>query len=477
MQLNSVSRPPKGVPLTLLLHDSQTDLSLFDLPPSLKKSVGDAMASLAFTGKAQEYKSTLLSNAGVPSVHFIGLGAPGKLSVDALARRFSAWAAQAPKAVCVGMAPLLRRVPGKDSEGAALRLLAGSDYRYQEFLGKKSKEKTVHLLAPAGVSRNAHAAAVRMAGALREGYRVARDLAHAPANTAAPMALARGIARLGKKYGWTVDILTVGALKRMKLPGIAAVGRGSENPPALVRIRGGGKARRVLIGKGVVFDSGGISIKPVAGMEEMKYDKCGAAGVLGALTALSELGRADGVAAYLPLAENLPGGRAFRPGDILTWPGGTSVEITTTDAEGRLILADALHLAAREKPEFMITLATLTGAMRFSLGAGAAGLFTRNTALRNRLLASGYASGEFCWELPLWEEYDDLIKGEASTLKNSSPSAGSIAAAAFLQAFAGEVPFAHVDIAAIAYRPSTDKASRGPTGFGVALLTHALLRD
>jgi len=477
MHLISASRPPKGIPLTLFLHDSQTDLRLFDLPASLRKAVRKAMTALSFTGKAQENKSTLLSNAGVPSLHLIGLGTPGKLSVDKLTRMMAPWAASAPKVICVGMSPLLLRVPGKDSTGAALRLLASCDYRYQEFLGKKTGEKTAHVLAPKTEARTARKAAIRFANALKEGYRVARDLGHAPANAAAPMDIARGITRLGKKYGWTVEILTVPALKRMKLPGIAAVGKGSENPPALVRIRGGGKTRRVLIGKGVVFDSGGISIKPVAGMEEMKYDKCGAAGVLGAMTALSELGRAEGVAAYLPLAENLPDGRAFRPGDILTWPGGTSVEIATTDAEGRLILADALHLAAREKPEFMITLATLTGAMRFSLGSGAAGLFTRNTALRDRLLASGYASGEFCWELPLWEEYDDLIKGEASTLKNSSPSAGSIAAAAFLQAFAGDVPFAHVDIAAIAYRPSTDKGSRGPTGFGVALLTHALLRD
>ena len=477
MNLNPVSRPPKGVPLTLFLHDSQTDLRLFDLPASLHKAVKEAMTALSFTGKAQESKSTLLSNAGVPSLHLIGLGTPGKLSVDKLTRMMAPWAASAPKIICVGMAPLLLRVPEKDAAGAALRLLANCDYRYQEFLGKKTAEKTAHILAPntdAGASRKNM---IRFANALKEGYRVARDLGHAPANAAAPMAVARRISQLGKKYAWKVEILDVAKLKRLKLPGIVAVGGGSKNPPVLVRIKGGGKTRKILIGKGVVFDSGGISIKSVAGMEEMKYDKCGAAGVLGAMTALSELGRAGGVTAYLPLAENLPDGRAFRPGDILTWPDATSVEIATTDAEGRIILADALCLAAREAPEFMITLATLTGAMRFSLGPGAAGLFTRNAPLRDRLLASGLASGEFCWELPLWEEYDELIKGEASTLKNSAASAGSIAAAAFLQAFAGGVPFAHVDIAAIAYHPSADKGARGPTGFGVALLTHALLRD
>jgi len=184
------------------------------------------------------------------------------------------------------------------------------------------------------------------------------------------------------------------------------------------------------------------------------------------------------VTAYLPLAENLPSGRAFRPGDILTWPDGTSVEIMTTDAEGRLIMADALWLAVKDKPEFILTMATLTGAMRFSLGSVAAGLFTRHAALRERLLAAASATGEFCWELPLWEEFDEMIKGEVSTLKNSTAgTAGSITAAAFLRAFAGEAPYAHLDIAYTAYRPSSDKRSKGPTGWGVALLTHALLRD
>ena len=149
----------------------------------------------------------------------------------------------------------------------------------------------------------------------------------------------------------------------------------------------------------------------------------------------------------------------------------------TTDAEGRLILADAIHLAAREKAEFILTVATLTGAMRFSLGSVAAGLFTREGALRDRLLDASAATGEFCWELPLWEEYDEMIKGEVSTLKNSTAgTAGSITAAAFLRAFAGDVPYVHLDIAYTAYRPPSDRKFKGPTGWGVALLTHALLK-
>jgi len=360
----------------------------------------------------------------------------------------------------------------------ALRLLACSDYIYDRFLKEKTKEKTAHVLAPMALTPACAADMVRRACALREGYRVARDLGHAPANVLNPTEFAAQASALGRKYGWKVEVMDVEALARLKLPGLVSVGKGSANPPVLVRIRAGSSPKKVIIGKGVVFDSGGVSIKPVPGMDELKYDKCGAAAVLGTMVALSEIGRADGVTAYLPLAENLPGGRAFRPGDILTWPDGTSVEIMTTDAEGRLILADALYLAVKEKPELILTMATLTGAMRFSLGSVAAGLFTRHAALRDRLLAAAATTGEFCWELPLWEEFDDMIKGEVSTLKNSTAgAAGSITAAAFLRTFAGEAPYAHLDIAYTAYRPSTDKRSKGPTGFGVALLTHALLRD
>jgi leucyl aminopeptidase len=461
--------------LALFVHEDQVSLEALGLPESVRKAAVEAGRKLGFKGRLGESRSTLLSGAGPAALQLVGLGPAGKLTVDRLGRLLQGWAGSALDGSTVAFAPSLLRVPAAQGRPVALRLLSGADRFYQDFLKTKKKELSVGVLASGDATPEEADAVIAEAMALRAGAEVARETGHAPGNLLTPMGFARRARELAKHYGWKVEVLGVPELKKRKLPGLVMVGRGSENPPVLVRLSAGRRVKRVLIGKGVTFDSGGISIKTPAGMDEMKYDKCGAAIALGTLVALSELGRADGTAVYLPLAENLPGGRAFRPGDILQWPDGTSVEIMTTDAEGRLILADAIHLAAREKPEFILTVATLTGAMKFSLGSVAAGLFTREGALRDRLLGAASATGEFCWELPLWEEYDEMTKGDCTTLKNSTAgAAGSITAAAFLRTFAGGTPFAHLDVAYTAYRPPSDRKFKGPTGWGVALLAHAL---
>lgn len=476
MKLKHALHPPAGTGLALFVHESQVSLEDLGLPQRVRKAAVEAGRKLGFKGRLGESRSTLLSGSGPATLQLVGLGPAGKLTVDRLGRVLQGWADSAADGCTVAFAPSILRVPADMGRPVALRLLSGADRFYQEFLKTKKKELSVGVLASGDAIPGEADRAIAEAMALRAGAEVTRATGHAPGNLLTPMGFARRARELAKHYGWRVEVLGVPELKKRKLPGLLSVGGGSDNPPVLVRIAAGRKVRRVLIGKGITFDSGGISIKPTAGMEEMKYDKCGAAIALGTLVALSEMGMADGTAVYLPLAENLPGGRAFRPGDILQWPDGTSVEIMSTDAEGRLILADAIHLASAERPEFILTVATLTGAMKFSLGSVAAGLFTREAFLRDRLLDAASATGEFCWELPLWEEYDETLKGDVSTLKNAvaGGSAGSIAAASFLRTFAGGTPFVHLDVAYTAYRPSSDRKFKGPSGWGVALLAHAL---
>jgi leucyl aminopeptidase len=256
--------------------------------------------------------------------------------------------------------------------------------------------------------------------------------------------------------------------------GILAVGGGSARPPRLVRLEGG-EGRRVvaLVGKGVTFDTGGISIKPAAAMDEMKYDKCGACAVLGVVHGAAALDLPVRLRAYLPLAENMPDGGAYRPGDIVRCYGGKTVEILNTDAEGRMLLADALAWAAHERPQALIEYSTLTGASVVALGLGAAALYTPDDGLAGELLAAAAASGERLWRMPLWPEFREEMKGTHADLKNSGGRwGGANTAAAFLSEFVSPLErWAHLDIAGPAYAASDGKRSvgmPGATGYGVA---------
>ena len=255
-----------------------------------------------------------------------------------------------------------------------------------------------------------------------------------------------------------------------------AVAQGSQQAPYLIQIdykpRVRAKKHAVVVGKGVTFDTGGISIKPAASMEEMKWDKCGACAVLGVLEAAARLALPFRLRAYLPLAENMPDGSAYRPGDIVRISNGRTVEIVNTDAEGRMILADALAWAASEKPDCLVEYSTLTGACVVALGPTGAGLFTPHDELAAQLLAAAEATGERLWRLPLWSEFLEEMKGSHSDLKNSGGRwGGASTAAAFLSQFVAPVErWAHLDIAGPAYVGSDgNKARRGATGYGVPL--------
>ncbi len=284
---------------------------------------------------------------------------------------------------------------------------------------------------------------------------LARELATLPGNIATPTYLAGVAERIAGAHGLELTVLDRAAMEREGMHALLAVAQGSLEEPRFIALeyRGGGNARPlVLIGKGVTFDAGGISIKPAASMEEMKYDMCGAAAVLAAMQAIAELGLAANVVGLVPSTENLPGGTAVKPGDVIRSLGGKTIEVINTDAEGRLILADALAYARRFEPAAMIDAATLTGACVIALGHHAIGLMGTDGSLIDEVRAAGQRVGERCWPLPLWDEYRPQLDSQIADIKNTGGRpAGTITAGWFLKEFAGETPWVHLDIAGTAW--------------------------
>jgi leucyl aminopeptidase len=305
---------------------------------------------------------------------------------------------------------------------------------------------------------------------------LARDLVNEPANVLGPLEFAAKAKEL-EALGVEVEVLGEKEMKKLKMAALLGVAQGSTRPPqlAVMRWNGGkkGEAPVAFVGKGVVFDTGGISIKPAAGMEEMKGDMGGAAAVVGAMHAIAGRKAKANVLGIIGLVENMPDGNAQRPGDIVTAMSGTTIEILNTDAEGRLVLADALwYTQQKYKPAIMIDLATLTGAVLVALGNLNAGLFSNNDDLADKLLASAKSSGEPLWRLPLSKEYDKIIDTPNADDKNTGGRwAGSITAAQFLQRFTNDVPWAHLDIAGTAFgAPKDDICQSWASGYGVRLL-------
>jgi leucyl aminopeptidase len=311
---------------------------------------------------------------------------------------------------------------------------------------------------------------------------LARDLVNEPGNVKSPEWLAGQAAAAAAGGGFSCTVLERAELAREGCGALLGVAQGSVREPRLIVLeyRGGaeGAAPVALVGKGVVFDAGGISLKPAEKMDEMKMDMAGGAAVIATCLAAALLKLPVNLVGVVPAVENLPSGSAIRPGDILTSLSGQTIEVLNTDAEGRLILADALTYARRFEPQLVIDLATLTGACIIALGSQASAVLGNNDALVRQLLKAGESSGERLWQLPLWDEYAELIKSEVADVKNSGGRpAGTITAAAFLQKFAGEYKWAHLDIAGTAWeekgRPCVP---RGASGVGVRLLLEFLRR-
>ncbi|WP_240233093.1 leucyl aminopeptidase [Devosia lacusdianchii] len=336
---------------------------------------------------------------------------------------------------------------------------------------------TLHVADPA-----AAAAAIADRGATVDGTLLARDLINEPANALGPVEFAARAAELGK-LGVEIEILEPAALEKLGMGSLLCVAQGSDRPARLVVMqwRGGdvGAAPLAFVGKGVVFDTGGISIKPAASMEDMKGDMGGAAAVTGLMLALATRKAPVNAVGVIGLVENMPSGKSVRPGDIVKAMSGTTIEVINTDAEGRLVLADALwYTQDRFKPRFMINLATLTGAIVVALGHEHAGLFSNNDELSIQLLNAGLNANEKLWRMPLAAAYDKLIESKFADIRNSvGRPAGSITAAQFLQRFVNDVPWAHLDIAGTAFGASNSEVNTSwAPGFGVALLDR-LVRD
>lgn len=311
---------------------------------------------------------------------------------------------------------------------------------------------------------------------LSEAVVFARDLGNHPGNIATPTMLAKTARSMAKELGLQCTILTESEMKRLKMGALLGVAQGSQQPPRMIILEHKkGKARQapvVLVGKGVTFDSGGISLKPGKSMDEMKFDMSGGGNVIGIMRAVASLRLPLNVIGVIPAVENLPSGSADKPGDILTSMSGTTIEVLNTDAEGRLILADALTYVKRFKPAAVIDMATLTGAVVIALGHSAAGLMGNDDELVEQIQMHTETSGERAWHLPLYEDYVDQLKSNVADLRNIGISGGgSSVAAAFLSQFAKEYKWAHLDIAGVAWTTKNLPISpMGSTGFGVRLL-------
>jgi len=318
---------------------------------------------------------------------------------------------------------------------------------------------------------------LRQGQAVAAGVGLARECGNRPGNHATPSHLASEAKKLAKQYGFKVEVFDRKQIEKIGMGSFLAVARGSEEPPRFIVIQyhgaAKGKAPVVLVGKGITFDSGGISLKPGAEMDEMKFDMGGAASVLGTLRAIGELQPKVNVVALIATCENMPSGRAVKPGDVVKSLSGQTIEILNTDAEGRLILCDALTYAERFKPAAVVDIATLTGACVIALGHLNSGLFSSDDTLAAELLAASRSALDPAWRMPLDEEYDEGLKSHFADMANiGSRAGGAITAAKFLQRYTAKYPWAHLDIAGTAWKSGVAK---GATGRPVPLLTHFVL--
>ena len=458
------------------LADTGTELAIVGLLDGGKLPAGVADAAGADTAKSGFKKLALLRPNEFPPVLVVGLGKSDELDAERLRLAAAVAAKEAGRLEAKSIAWALPE--GLDPEAAAEALVTGTvlaSYRFDRFKSGNGDDSdrldSLTLLAPAEVADAAERARVA-AGAQNR----ARDLQSTPANFATPTALAERAEEIAAgANSLDVEVLGRAELEERGMGGILAVSQGGPQEPKLIVLRyaGGGSGRRLaFVGKGVTFDTGGISLKPGAGMQEMKMDMSGAAAVLEAVAAIAELGLPIDLIAVVPSTENMPSGTAIKPGDIITQYNGTTVEVNNTDAEGRLILADALAYAVEQGAEQIVDLATLTGAVVIALGSTYAAVISNDDALAEEVVRAGAETGELTWRLPLHPEYKELMKGTVADLSNlgKQRKAGTITAGSFLEEFVGETPWAHVDIAGAAWDVGREYVGKDASGFGVRLL-------
>lgn len=456
--------------------------------------ISDIKAGGTFTGKSGSVLS--LPTGGRIKARWLillGVGKAGEFKLEQV-RQYAARAFTAARDLKLSNLALSLPDRGRLAEDAATLgqavaegALLGS-YSFDAYKTEKEKDEapkkveSVTVLA-ADYSENELSKGIGQGEIISAAVAFCRDLVQTPAKDLTPTILAERARLMAQEAGLKCEILTEKEAEELKMGSFLGVARGAmkAQPPRFIVLEhmpNPGQKPIVFVGKGITFDSGGISIKPAEGMEKMKYDMAGGAAVIGAMKAIAALELPVNVVALVPATENMPGGNAIHPGDVLTTMSGKTIEVINTDAEGRLILADALTYAERYEPEAVVDLATLTGACVIALGHQAIGLLGNNQDLIDRVKAAGDRTWERCWQLPLWEEYNEQIKSDIADVKNSGGRpGGTITAAALLAKFTGKYPWAHLDIAGTAWeekgRPYVPK---GATGVGVRLLVE-LARD
>jgi leucyl aminopeptidase len=437
-------------------------------------ALGRALTRRDFRGGRDETLHLSGGATGVQRILLVGIG-PAADRVGAL-RRAGALAGRQANRLGVGrLAFFAGALTAGEVEAVGLGLIAGS-WDFKEMKTPPSAEdERAPLTAATLLVADAAAGqqGVRAALAIGEGHSLARRLGMLPGNVCTPEYLANTARDIAKRLKMTTTILDRAAMAREKMGSFLSVAQGTSQEPYLIMLeyRGGAKDAKpiVLVGKGLCFDSGGISIKPAQGMEWMKFDMCGAAGVLGAMEAIGRLELPINVVGLIGSTTNMPSGEAVKPGDVVQASNGKYIEIINTDAEGRLVLADVLVFAKRMSPAAVIDAATLTGAAVIALGHTATGVMGSDDALVQEVLDAGKRSGEPGWPLPMWDDYKELIKSDIADVKNSGGRpAGTITAALFLKEFAEGYPWVHLDIAGTAYTESDlGTVPRGPTGVPV----------
>ena len=436
-----------------------------------------------FEGKAGRVE---IVSGGDRPVAVVGLGPADKITT-AVIRRAAGSLARSAKRMRRITVSVLDAVPDSVDRSEALRSLAEGmtlgAYSYGEFKSehKPNKLETVIIIGPGG---GAVAEALERGRRVAEAVCFARDLVNEPGGSLTPTRFAEIAEEMAEQEGLEVSVLDLDGIRKAELGGLLGVNRGSEQPPRFVEVSYSPdpdtecRGSVALVGKGLTFDAGGLSIKTTAGMMTMKCDMSGGAAVLGVMAAISALAPPVKVTSYVPMTDNMLGGDATRPGDVLTMANGKTVEVLNTDAEGRLVLADALSVACRAEPDAVVDLATLTGACMVALGPKVAGLMGNNEAWVNQLADAAERTGERVWRLPLPDDYKSQLDSSVADMKNiGGPQGGALVAGLFLSNFVAEgIPWAHLDIAGPAFTDSEDsETTKGGTGFGVRMLLDALV--
>lgn len=487
VRIGTRREPPNEVSTDLLAVGLFEDE---DAPEGLSGAARDAVAPGDFSGKRGE---TVLLYVGeslaARRLLLVGLGKRGAYTLEGL-RRLAATVARRARSLKLTEAALI--LPDMEdsfdtvsaaqaaAEGAVLGLYRFTRYKTGGNDENGREVEGFDLVVPDSAAEAAAKLGAEIGAKAAAGANLARDLANEPSNSATPEYLAQRAREISERHGMRLTVLDRAGIEAEGLTGLATVGRSAMNEPRFIVLehRGGsdGADPVVLVGKAVTFDSGGISIKPTAGMEDMKFDMSGGAGVLGAMEAVGSLELPLNIVALVPATENLPGGDAFKPGDVLVMHSGKTVEIVTTDAEGRLILADALSYARRYEPAAVVDCATLTGACHVALGDYASGLIGNDEGLISEVQTAGETTGERAWPLPLFKEYTEQIKGDTADIRNSGGRyGGASTAGAFLKEFV-DYPWVHLDIAGVAYgKKGNPYTPKGATGTPTRLLVEFLL--